>query len=280
MLEMSPFLAVGVGMMILGLYHFCRATYYLGKIWRIYYGNWQSHQADDGGAKGHAVAAQHAGNASTVYPGGLTWVDPGKAAMGVGFGLGFGGVSIPPPPPPPFLGGEDTAHRCDRCGTVEADDAKTTHVCPVISQVDRDAVRTIQALAANGLSGEEIAADMGIVVGWRVWTPGHGLAGAGFGSGATWPLDAPAVAVCMNPSCSAIGIRDICARSPRPSCRVHAVKTRDQATYPGILGMVALWGEVIECEGGYLASRAYPLALASPAWARAYRVALLGDPTT
>jgi hypothetical protein len=175
--------------------------------------------------------------------------------------------------PPPVL------CQCPTCQAVTA--TGEVHECPVVSDNDRAAVRTIQDLCAAGLTPEEIATDMGVVLGWRVWNmDSSGLHGAGTGSITTWPMDAPMLAVCVESGCRGRGTH--CGlipghgydRETKPICRIHALKQKadHHMGAPPLVGAVALWGEVIECETGYLATRAYPLALPSPVLARAYRV--------
>ena len=50
-------------------------------------------------------------------------------------------------------------------------------------------------------------------------------------------------------------------------CGIYAFERRLPATHPevAVVGLVALWGRVIEHERGYRAAYAYPLALAAPA---------------
>lgn len=171
--------------------------------------------------------------------------------------------------------------QCKTCGAAHRE--KDAHTCLEPSGHDLAVVKTIQSLAEAGLDGEEIAGDMGVIVGWRIWDTSKGtLAGATAGKPAAWRLDAPVLAVCTERDCFATEKAEACKVSKKPSCRVHAFKDRAQAlsqqrqmSGSHTLGMVALWGDVIECEKGVLATRAYPLAFESEIYARAYRVAKL-----
>ena len=171
--------------------------------------------------------------------------------------------------------------QCKTCGAAHRE--KDTHACLAPSAHDLAVVKTIQSLAEAGLDAEEIAGDMGLVIGWRLWGTGNELlAGATAGQPAPWRLDMPVLAICTDRGCFATEKAEACKVSKKPSCRVHAFKDRGQAQATratmrtsNTLGMVALWGDVIECEKGLLATRAYPLAFESEIYARAYRVAKL-----
>lgn len=170
--------------------------------------------------------------------------------------------------------------RCDKCGAAYRTDAG--HECVLPSDHDREVVSTIQLLASHGLSPQEIADDMGLVLGWREWgVRNMTLCGAGVGEDVLWRMDAPMTAVCADIKCC--GDKARCdgrsVGSPRnpgaPICRIHAVKKPILKYIPGFTGVpgaVALWGEVITCEQGYLATRAYPLGFRNEGLARMYRV--------
>lgn len=181
---------------------------------------------------------------------------------------------------------------CEKCGAAHKADAK--HECPIATGHDLAVVRTIQSLAGGGLSAKEIAADMGLVVGWRVWgIGGHGLTGAGIGSRVIWALDKPVLAVCTHDDCAADGHINCGSQPPEPvmyhgallreeragRAFIHAALNRgalkigdtDWRAGKVVLGRVAMWGDVIHCQLGLLSSRAYPLSLPE-GWARMYRV--------
>lgn len=179
-----------------------------------------------------------------------------------------------------MAGAAESLATCPKCGTALV--GKSPHECPTASELDTAVIRTIQTLAAAGLSPEEIAGDMKLMIGYRRWTAKADLAGAGSGSTAAWPIDKPTIAVCVKHECAMRpGRREACVKQPYPMCRVHAWKTPElnkASGYSGVSGAVALWGDVIECEKGYLASRAYPLGFDSEGWARGYRVAFIKPP--
>jgi len=100
------------------------------------------------------------------------------------------------------------------------------------------------------------------ITGWRAWKVKE--------SGLLWPLyghmpfDVSQPAACRYPPPSPIP-----HRAPKSwcSCGYYAVKLAQDAVWPGIsgreivVGRVAMWGTVIECEHGYRAERMAPLAL-------------------
>jgi hypothetical protein len=124
------------------------------------------------------------------------------------------------------------------------------------------------------------------VTGWRAWVVTHTATGVRLGSvlhDLVWPHDRALVAECRHeddPFATAL--------PPHPvpgadcNCGFHAARDpvdalsyargRDEAnTICRILGEVHLWGHVVETEGGWRASHAYParLYVADPALAAA-----------
>lgn len=112
------------------------------------------------------------------------------------------------------------------------------------------------------------------VTGWRSWlvVPGDGearLASVSVGHEALWPIGEP-----LRASCRATGV--LAHPSPWRHCRcgIHAARTPVEAAFyvelpqrartVMAIGLVSLWGSVIEAEGGWRVSRAYPERLYLP----------------
>jgi hypothetical protein len=114
---------------------------------------------------------------------------------------------------------------------------------------------------------------------WRVWrVVGHGtqLTLASIVKRTLWPPCEPLAAECLRPTRLLDWLR---RRQPHPApapsceCGIYAgtldvVRRYLTDTLPDararVIGRVALWGTVVECEWGYRASYAYPLALWVP----------------
>lgn len=104
-------------------------------------------------------------------------------------------------------------------------------------------------------------------------------------NGATWVPNEAFRAVCDQGAHAVIPSREC-------SCGVYAVRRRDdlggEPSPPLVIGMVALWGRVLEYECGYRAERAYPAGLilrpdldaakreSLQQCARSYRVPIIG----
>lgn len=109
---------------------------------------------------------------------------------------------------------------------------------------------------------------------WRVWRVierGGELRLASVVRRTVWPVGEPLVAECLHFS----PLRAL-LRHPHESpdrwceCGIYAAKLARAATYlddslpeayARVLGRVALWGSVVECEKGFRASHAYPIEL-------------------
>jgi hypothetical protein len=117
------------------------------------------------------------------------------------------------------------------------------------------------------------------VTGWRAWVVTETAAGLRLGSvlhDLVWRHGRPAVAECRrddDPFAVAIGPHP--TPGPACNCGFHAARDPvDALSYgrgrdePGtvcrILGEVLLWGHVLETEGGWRASHAYPVRLYVP----------------
>jgi hypothetical protein len=117
------------------------------------------------------------------------------------------------------------------------------------------------------------------VTGWRAWTVVETPAGLRLGSvlhDLVWPVDAPVIAECRlheDPFALPAGPHPV--PGPQCNCGFHAARdAADALSYaqgrdePGtvcrILGEVTLWGHVLETEGGWRASHAYPVRLYVP----------------
>lgn len=196
------------------------------------------------------------------------------AAVTIGSGLGAGVNTI--------ASNHKQLIECPACGDRYDPSDVVYHNCAPPKQLDMEAVRTIQTLTANGLSPWEIAEEMRIVVAYRWWKASeYGLTAISVNT--LWPMDLPVIAKCAN-NCH-IKTHSLMLRSPpscgsssRPYCRIHALKKEHDTVpvYPYIAGLVALWGEVIECDTGFLGGAGYPVGLRSQIWARAYKVPYIG----
>jgi hypothetical protein len=131
------------------------------------------------------------------------------------------------------------------------------------------------------------------VTGWRVWVVTETAAGMKLGSvlhALVWPHDRALVAECRredDPFASALPPHPV--PGPDCNCGFHAARDpvdalsyargRDQAnTICRILGEVHLWGHVLETEGGWRASHAYPARLYLPDSALAAALGAYGVP--
>jgi hypothetical protein len=92
--------------------------------------------------------------------------------------------------------------------------------------------------------------------------------------GVTWPAGEPLAAECLGPRLIPLPrLRPHPAPGPRCECGIYATDVgrasqylRDSIPFDlgRVLGRVALWGTVVECERGFRASHAYPVALYVP----------------
>ena len=111
------------------------------------------------------------------------------------------------------------------------------------------------------------------VRGWRAWTVVETAEGLRLGSvlhDLVWPLGRPVVAECrLHEDPFALPVPPHPVPGPICNCGFHAARDvadalsyargRDEpATICRILGEVSLWGHVLETEGGWRASHAYP----------------------
>jgi hypothetical protein len=121
---------------------------------------------------------------------------------------------------------------------------------------DDDVVNAIVAYAVAGVTPEETCADLGLVLGFRLW---HGRTRLrAIVTGTTWFPRRPVVATCM------VG-RKHAAPHEQCQCGIYATKSALQLMLVDHddlwLGPVAMWGTAIEHEKGWRAARAYPLRL-------------------
>jgi hypothetical protein len=108
----------------------------------------------------------------------------------------------------------------------------------------------------------ETALVAGPIIAYRAWAvSGNYLTGIGSGHGQLWHPGQPLKAVCLASGPS--------HANPPPlskcSCGIYALKRTEIGMEDSqVFGKVALWGTVIEHEGGYRAEYAYPFAFIVP----------------
>lgn len=204
--------------------------------------------------------------------------------------------------------------RRSRGGTMDIGSAmRTLRVEPVVDPVPRGGeegaeltdARTawFPAPAGGGMSAPDYAEPL---IGWRAWivTPSlDALTLADPETGAEWKARREVAAACTSPAprlARRLGLRRAheapaagCSCGIRaaasPALAAAALDRAGASSTTGVLGQAALWGTVVECEGGWRASRSYParLYLAAPRersrrshhvnWL-AYRLACYGVP--
>ena len=125
------------------------------------------------------------------------------------------------------------------------------------------------------------------IVGWRLWSVDReALVLRSLFHPSIWPRRRPIVAVCERwRPLARITDRRHEPPSERCTCGVYAAALDTIADYledppgmgveavPRVLGLVSLWGSVVECEHGWRASHAYPAAIYVPSFSSA-----AGDP--
>lgn len=115
---------------------------------------------------------------------------------------------------------------------------------------------------------------------WRVWSVVRGRDGyrlASVFAPVTWPVGAPLDAECLRRPSLFGRLRRITAHpapESRCECGIYGTELRSLAEYllalsgragvGRVVGQVALWGDVVECERGVRAAQAYPRALFVP----------------
>lgn len=152
-----------------------------------------------------------------------------------------------------------------------------------MSDDGRDVVQALLAYAGAGVGPEETCADLGLVLGWRVWRAASDRLES-FVFDTVWPQRRPLRAECPMRSKSTpviarksgleaagepsgVTLHDHHEHAPALACRCGVYAAVDRADLPATsfdrrwIGPVALWGTVIEHKRGYRASHAYPLAL-------------------
>jgi hypothetical protein len=108
------------------------------------------------------------------------------------------------------------------------------------------------------------------LVGWRVWRVAETRAGLRLLSVVyddVWLPLRPAVASCPrgHQAPEAACVCGLYALADRAGAARYLVGRNDPWVVGRVLGLVSLWGAVVECEHGWRAERAYPLRLwASP----------------
>lgn len=109
---------------------------------------------------------------------------------------------------------------------------------------------------------------------WRVLRADDVLTLASVVKGVVWLPGEPLLAECLGPRLIPLPrLRPHAAPGPRCECGIYATDLARASRYlrdsipfdlGRVLGRVALWGTVVECERGYRASHAYPVALYVP----------------
>jgi hypothetical protein len=96
------------------------------------------------------------------------------------------------------------------------------------------------------------------IIGWRAWDVYDGK------------LVSPARGTIWTPGQPLVAMRDDePVERVKPDAGIYAVRGREIASGGDVIGKVALWGDVLECELGWVGQYAYPYAL-PPEWARIY----------
>jgi hypothetical protein len=146
-------------------------------------------------------------------------------------------VLVPPPglDIPPMLGGEDDVWWFRR----------------QVREARRAAERAARLAAEPTLMAQPI-------IGWRAWDVDVDGRLVSPVQRTVWPVGRPLVAMCGDEPVERV----------EPDAGIYAV--RDVLDIAGkVIGKVALWGSVLECEDGWVAQYAYPYALPEE-WARIY----------
>lgn len=109
----------------------------------------------------------------------------------------------------------------------------------------------------------------GPLVGWRVWRVAETRAGLRLLSAVyddVWLPRREAVASCRHghDAPDAACVCGIHALADRATAIRYLVGRNDPGVVGRVLGLVSLWGTVVECERGWRAERAYPLRLWAP----------------
>jgi hypothetical protein len=109
---------------------------------------------------------------------------------------------------------------------------------------------------------------------WRVLQTDGVLTLASVVKGVAWSPGEALVAECLGPRLIPLPrLRPHAAPGPRCECGIYATDLARASRYlrdsnpfdlGRVLGRVALWGTVVECERGFRASHAYPVALYVP----------------
>jgi len=147
----------------------------------------------------------------------------------------------------------------------------------------RDVVQALLAYVNAGVGPEDACADLGLVLGWRLWRAASDRLES-FVFDTAWPQHRPMRAECplrshtaqtigggtgIEPAGELAGItlHEDHEHAPAFACRCGIYAALQRADLPTTsadrrwIGPVALWGTVIEHRFGYRASHAYPLAL-------------------
>jgi len=132
----------------------------------------------------------------------------------------------------------------------------------VVEPIECPVPADLRPATASRLAAPDLAEP---VLGWRLWSLVRGRKGAPRLSSATRAVEWP-VGRALGASCG-------CGLAPAADCTcgIHALR-RPEGLFrcldvdvappsPYVVGLVGLWGRVVECERGWRAERAYPLRL-------------------
>jgi hypothetical protein len=132
----------------------------------------------------------------------------------------------------------------------------------VVEPIEYPVPADLRPAIASRLAAPDLAEP---VVGWRLWSLARARDGAARLSSATREVEWP-VRRALDASCR-------CGLAPAAGCGcgIHALRTPDglfrclgadvAPPSPYVVGLVGLWGRVVECERGWRAEFAYPLRL-------------------
>jgi hypothetical protein len=132
--------------------------------------------------------------------------------------------------------------------------------------LEGDVWSVLRKVRAARLAKEPPALTAQPVIGWRSWDVFDGKLVSPY-QGTPWTPGQPVVAMCDDEPVERVA----------PDAGIYAARDREHVADGEVIGRVALWGDVLECEYGWIAQYAYPYAL-PPEWARIYGCEVLTPP--